>query len=290
MRKFTLLLLTLSLLIWTVGCDDSPTDTPMPGSSDEEEIFQVLETETDLLPSEFRDNEINGEAIPSGMSDGEIQEEITPMRFGRQVLNRSFHRELELTSDTTATVTLTYGMSGIFHLIGVAEGDTVPVHYEKDFSDEAVRFVYLRKRAPRPSSERRWVLVAVSGTLIETEGGSIEIESINFQSASLDTTITDVLGIINRENIPTFAIGDDVTVTVRTNNLDDDVVAHFRPRHRFRVRLEPQGDGSYTLAWQPRLRGVHHVAFSVLTHGTLHDSEAPYDNMGWGLSYRVVQD
>ncbi len=290
MKRLFLSLIFILALVIANGCDKSPTDTPDPISLDEQEVLQALGEDADYFPSEFRDNDWvdGGGAAVAGSGGNSIAEEIDPLRFRRQVLSRSVTRTVEFTSDSTATVTINYALSGILHIIGATEDDTT--HYEKEFADSGVRYAYLARRHPSQDRPRRWYLTAFSGTLIEAENGTVDIQSIQFSSNSVDTTITDILGLANRENILSLPRGEEVTVTVTTANIDDDLFIHYRPRHRFRRPLESNGDGTYTLAWTPIRFGVHHAVFDAMSQGTLHDSDAPYDDMGWGISYRVVVD
>lgn len=290
MKNVMLTLLLIIGIAFAFGCDKSPTDSPEPATADEQEVLDALDSELELFPTEIRDNQVDdGATIFSGTDvDGAIAETIQPLRFGRQVLSRTHSRTVDFTSDSTATVTITMEMSGIFHIFGIAEGDTVPTHFEKPFADQGIRYAYLKKFAPNPDLPARWGLIGLTGTLIESPDGTVEIESIAFQGASIDTVVTDVLGMFSRNNILTVEHGDEVTVTVTTSHVDDEVFGHFRPWFHPRLRFDPNGDGTYTFVWHPIRPGVHHVTVDALSHGTLFDSDAPYDDMGWGLSYRVV--
>lgn len=288
MKKHLLLLalgLTAAALI---GCDKAPTDTSLLPSTDADvnEIYQVLDQETDLFPNEWRDTGISDEGA-TNPKDAFIAEEIVPVRFGREVESVTHDRDVEFTSDTTATVTFTKTTSGVFRILAL-QPDSTRIAYEKPFSDHSTRYAYMVKRRLRPNLPLVWLLTGVSGTLTQSDNGTVAIQSVTFSDGTNTTTITNPLQVTDRRNLPAFAPGSDVTITVTTTNADDALFLFAAPRAFHRRALEASGNNSYTITWRvPRHPGVHVVSLDALSHGTLFDSVAPYQNMGWSFSYRI---
>ncbi len=288
-KLFVTALLIVGLAVAT-GCEKSPADAPdsaINPSIEKQEVLTALESELDFLSIELRDDEESG-AVPTSLGDGgAIAEAITPLRFGRRITSRTSHREVELTSDSTATVTITMELVGTLHILGATAGDTT--RYEKPFTDHATRYLYMAKRQRNPAQNGRWHMVGLSGTLIESANGTVEIKSVKFSSASGEWTISDPLSRIMRENIPTLKPGEEVTVTVTTANTNDAVFAHAFPRLHHRLPMEGNGAGSYSFTWTPRHPGLHHLTVDAMSHNTLFDSAEAYNSMGWGFSYAVTR-
>ena len=129
---------------------------------------------------------------------------------------------------------------------------------------------------------------------------SADVTSLRFQTAGVDTTITDPLIFFYLRRILKLHPGTPVTLTVTTLK-NDDVVAMCRSGHRF--HFINNGDNTCTGVWQvPDLRmgngprpgpgrpPIFHFGVNALSHGTLFDDQAPYDSPAWLLPVVLAPD
>lgn len=294
MKKVTLFLLVLMLAVSFWGCsDNSATDPTSDLSAEKAAVLDALNEEVDYFPNEMRDSDEYLDPIAEGLSldNPIIADDLQPIRFGRQVLEHTTSRSVEFPTDTTAVVTITQAVNGTLHILSVNEEDSTIAHFEKPFADDFLRYVHLEKRQWIPNRPPHWRMVGMTGTLVQSPETSVAIQSITVgHNDGTVQSFTDPLEVIDRDNIISVAPGEWVTLTITTAAADDEAFLHFQPRERARIHFEANGDNTYTLSWRAPLRvGIHHATFDVLSHDTLFDSEAPYEDMGWGFSYAVVR-
>jgi len=227
--------------------------------------------------------------------DGPLAAPIATVAWRRELLDLErtiaivFHR-----SDTkdvaTADVTITADAVGLLHLL-VSDGD-VANRYTKDFSDSGTRQLYFERIRPLEIGRRHrgWQLVAMSGVAIKSPGTTRAIHSVRLQAGTADETITDVTALMRLESLPVLPAGSEVTVTVDTGDATDHVYLHRRFLRK-RMELTSNGDGTFSGTYLTGDRvGARHIAIDVLSHDTLYDDVAPYDNVAWGIPYRVAMD
>jgi hypothetical protein len=290
----------MALVLVATGCDDSPLEV----SQDESAIQQLLLAELESFTVD-----LFGETTEEGTTPlGKVLAEITPWRFGRQILNvdRMIDIQINNPGDGPATAEVTWNaeITGAFHII-----DTQATAYSKDFTSNAVRFATFVKVANTDLPRRGWRLTGISGTEVVSNPASVQIVSVSLSSTGgVDTTFTNVSALVNRENILRFAPLDTVTVTVTTGNVDDVVLLHHPAwrtmhggRHHVRRMLTNNGDGTHSgtyvvrgLVWHTDSTGNHmlhnpvrHFTVDVLSNGTIFDDVEPYDSVAWGTMYRV---
>lgn len=267
------------------GCfqsDSSPTSTSGDTDVDEESIRAVLSgdeseiTDPDIL---VFDNDLDGAA-------------------GAPIATEAWRRELLSLDKTvtivihrppdglaTADVAIAAEAVGLLHLL-VSEGDVLR-RVRKDFSDSGQRRMYFERRPTDVSRHRGWHLVALSGVVLESPGTTRSIRSVRLQARGVDETFQDVTGLVPVVDLLELLPMTEVRVTVDTGDATDHVFLHRRHLHR-RMELTSLGDGTFTGVYVTgRHRGPRHLAIDVLSHGTLYDDEAPYDNIVWGIPYRV---
>jgi hypothetical protein len=102
----------------------------------------------------------------------------------------------------------------------------------------------------------------------------------------MDTTITDPLAFFRIRRLLRFMPGEDVTLTVTTDDASNVVVLQHHDR---RFRFHNNGDNTYTGVWRVGLfaEGFHHFGVNALSNGTLFDDTAPYDSQMWILPYVI---
>jgi len=309
------LLLATSLLAaigLNAGCGKSTVNSP--GASDTPSLDQAqVASVVAIEPEVVEDGQFeSAETTSLGAAATGTLAAIDPLRFWRVIT--SVDRRFEFAfadSDstgrpTTAIVTVHKSLAGRFNLLtGTPGSDSTALDssldvIHKPLADRWVRRILL-KRVPAPDSAgRAWRVVATSGVRVTSRDATTQITSLRFQTAGLDTTLTDPLHFFFLRRILKLEPGTPVTLIVTTLK-NDDVVVMCRSGHRF--RFHNNGDNTYTGVWQvPDLRTgngprpgpgrppIFHFGVNALSHGTLFDDQAPYDSQAWLLPVVLAPD
>ena len=309
------LLLATSLLAaigLNAGCGKSTVNSP--GASDTPSLDQAqVASVVAIEPEVVEDGQFeSAETTSLGAAATGTLAAIDPLRFWRVIT--SVDRRFEFAfadSDstgrpTTAIVTVHKSLAGRFNLLtGTPGSDSTALDssldvIHKPLADRWVRRILL-KRVPAPDSAgRAWRVVATSGVRVTSRDATTQITSLRFQTAGLDTTLTDPLHFFFLRRILKLEPGTPVTLIVTTLK-NDDVVVMCRSGHRF--RFHNNGDNTYTGVWQvPDLRTgngprpgpgrppIFHFGVNALSHGTLFDDQAPYDSQAWLLPVLLDPD
>jgi hypothetical protein len=200
---------------------------------------------------------------------------------------------------TTAMVTIRRRLSGQFNIlagdppiVGMLP-DTMRNVIHKPLLDHWVRRVLLKRmRMMGDNGEPLWRIAAVSGVQVTSRhaatgmDATTHIGSLRVQSVGVDTVLTDPLAFERLRKVLRFQPQSMVTLTVKTDRVDDVVVLHHADR---RFRFHNNGDMTYTGVWTTGLfmRGLRHVGVNALSHGTLFDDQAPYDSQSWIFPYSL---
>jgi hypothetical protein len=287
---------TAIVLMVLAGCGQNQGPVAPSGvESDEENLKVLVEDNPDLFTFEYQDgSQESGEGIP----ESALPKDIDPVAFWREITEKQREVDINIVQDsiTTAQVTVTTYIQGLFHTV------TMDSHYTKPIDDTAVRYAYLEKEKPGISdgSHRRhggWTLEKISGWEIFSNPCTKQINSLQVTSSSglVDTVITDISSLWDVEDLFVFQPGDSVTLTVDTGNADDLVFLHAPGICRRPFRHI--GGGVFTGTWvtgrwphtdvRPRAR---HAAVDVIDHGTVFDDQLPYDSRAWGMVCFVGED
>ncbi len=165
-------------------------------------------------------------------------------------------------------------------------GDSTTTLYKKYFVDHAKRYAVFKKDT-LPSHFRGWRLYALSGVEITSDENTVEIDSVKIEWNGDMFMITDPLELQTREEVLTFEPGEELILTVYTNDVPSFVFLHTPrggKRHRWRLQY---GNGSFHGWCLCAPEGVHHLAVDMIAQSTLLDSEYPYDSNAWIIPYRV---
>jgi hypothetical protein len=181
---------------------------------------------------------------------------------------------------------VTKELSGVLHL---SDGLDPPTEAKKSFEDVAVRSLYFERRGPpHVHPWRGWKLKAISGAAIASPGATRTIHSVRVQAENVDETITNVSDLVRIHDLLTLPPNSEVTLTVETGDATDAVFFHLK-RNEVRMELASVGDGTFTGTFVTTKRnGPHHVVVDVLSHGSLFDDTAAYDNVAWGIPYLIA--
>ena len=311
------LLLAASLLAavgLNAGCGKSTVNSPASSdtpSLDQAQVASVVAIEPEVVEDgQFESTETTSLGASPGATGALAV--INPLHFWRVITKVERRFEFAFADSdstgrpTTAIVTVHKSLAGRFNILtGVPGGDDTALDssvsvIHKPLADHWVRRVLL-KRVPASDSARGvWRVVATSGVKVTSRDATTQIESLRFQTAGLDTTLTDPLHFFYLRRILKLEPGTPVTLTVTTLK-NDDVVVMCRFGHRF--RFHNNGDNTYTGVWQvPDLRvgngprpgpgrpPIFHFGVNALSHGTLFDDQAPYDSQAWLLPVLLAPD
>ena len=293
---------TMMVMVLVVsGCELSPTEL----SEDRSAIEAAILEEADFFTFDLFSAQGAEDPDTPTMGPGRTLADIVPWRWGRQMLD--VQRDMDITihdegdGPATADVIWTGLLSDTFHII-----DTTATHYSKDFTDTAVRFATFERRenATAEMHNRGWRMTAISGTTIISDPNTVTIQEVHLTSpGGLDTILTDVSTLTNRENILALAAGDTITIEVTTGDPDDVILIHYPAwanmhgnRNHIRSRLRNNGDGTFTGQWVTRgmvwlngerMNPKRHITIDVLSHDTIFTDDQPYDSMGWSFIYRI---
>ncbi len=289
----TLALATAAVLLVLAGCGQNQGPVaPSAVESDEDNLKVLVEDYPDLFTFDYQDG---SQESTEGIPGTTLPKDIDPVAFWREITDKQREVDINIVQDsiTTAQVTVTTYIQGLFHTV------TMDSHYTKPIDDTAVRYAYLEKEKPGPSDgdNRRhggWTLKKISGWEIVSNPCTKQINSLQVSSSSglVDTVITDITSLWDVEDLLVFQPGDSVTLTVDTGNPDDLVFLHAPSICR--RPFQHIGGGVFTGTWVTS-RGPHadvrprarHATIDVIDHGTVFDDQLPYDSRAWGMVYFV---
>lgn len=287
MKKLGSILVALLFLgsLIVIGCDQKGTSLgPEEEISERAEIEGLIKSDVDHFTFDVR---VDSTTYPLGKT----LERIEPVSFFREINQITRDIDIHIVHPDSgvpyAEVAVTADLIGQFHTISM---DST---YLKPIDDTAVRFAYFEKtgRPRNPRHHRGWELKKISGVEIYSNPCTKVIKSVHISSdlGSVDTTITDVTTLMDKEDIFRFKPGEFVTLEVETESPDDIVLLHVPHR---RMPFHHIGVGLYVGSWRTTTDSRHfrrpkHAVMDVIDHGTIFDDQAPYDSRAWGISYRV---
>jgi hypothetical protein len=263
------------------GCFDSSTSPTGPGSGNPEEdaIQSELAQQEGLTdPDVFvYDTQTNGSQTP-----------IATDTWRRELV--SLNKTIQITLNypqgepATANVQVSADASGILHLF-VRTGELQ--EFTKNWADHGVRQVFFTRGDGMNTRSRGWRLTSVSGVLLASPGTTRQIRSVHIKDGDVDRTITNVTDLVPVADLLRLPPGTTADISVDTGDATDQVYLHLRWREA-RLQLISNGDGTFSGRFDTGDRDDgHHLAVDVLSHDTLLDDTAPYDNVAWGIPFRV---
>jgi hypothetical protein len=272
-----------TLLYGCFNSDDSPTGP----SGDDENAADEAAIEASIGQELGSDAESDvlvwGEDTAGGTRDA-----INTVRWWRELLRLEKTVQITIHRDgipPSADVSVKTDASGVLHLVS---GDGPEIERtNKDFEITGVRSLYFERRNARILDQRRWVLKSMSGVEVQSPRTTRKINSVRVQSGDIDVTLTNVTDLVPLSELMRIPMNTEVGITVDTGDATDAVFLHLRRDH-MRMPLESNGDGPFSGKFRTGSdAGRRHLAVDVLSHGTLFDQSAPYDNVVWGIPYKV---
>ncbi|MCK4544248.1 hypothetical protein KAU43_01800 [candidate division WOR-3 bacterium] len=278
--KRSLIIITVLVLVvgYFTGCGLNPVN------SDKNAIEDILTGDT----SWFTPDTHYGEESTSTSAMTAFDEVYLWYRTKNpdEPITREIH--IDVIGDS-AFATVTGYIPGILHIFASLSNDTVII--EKNFTDVWTRSAIFKKDTVA-SHHRGWRLYAISGVEITTDNNTIQIDSVRvtLPATGLDTLITDVTNLVQKENVIKVRPDDLANITIYTNQGDSFAFLHSH-FWRWRFYADSTTPGIYNRTWKtPHNLGHYRVGFDVLTNGTLTDDSIPYDANLWGLHYLVTAE
>lgn len=332
-RLFHIITLLLMLAVLTNCQKDS--DNGLSIEEDESLSVQQLVSEDDEdmlydlgIDDKSEDNMYDGYSTFNG-DLGKITASIdTVLRFGRRIEDRGLRRmDIRRIAPDTFKVFIAREFAGAFVIFekGDDSTGTRPIIVHRKRLRHVVRrnAIYVKRDVVTDAANeltdrhrRNWKLAGVSmGAGNSVPHHTIQINEVTVNSSSgTSMVITDPLNTLffSRKELPTFEVGDSVTVQVKLTNTTANpvdikgngsteiVLLHFgtnrdhHARKRFRyVGTDPAtGDNVYEGSWTVRQRPgrAYHAIIDAIDNGSIYESAAdqfPYNSTTLSTPYRV---
>lgn len=303
--------LTIALLIFFAGCQESIVDPDAEPTTDKEAMEKIADEDSSLQSFDEVFNEEN--LMDFGL--GKIQADIYPFRVGHRVRLVSRNLTVDIQGDT-AYATLTNNYEGVL-FIGASYDpaatapDTV---IQKIFAATVTRNLIFVKVANTPRPVRNWRLAAISlpegGVLSDNidikkltiflpNGDSIVVTSPNDYYLSRNPglnwwrDIPSISGydsvLIRVELFSSYEAEDFVTVTFGKNRFGG-----IRVKRKFEFVSQVQVAGGYEKVYEQTFRGhgvpgFFHAVINAFPKQVIFDDSTPVESSMWGMPYFVRQ-
>lgn len=288
------------LALWFVGCGSTSSTAPSAPASDQGQVQALMSGNYPLVDDgESTSNETQAFSLsPDPTGPTGTFAAIHPIFFWRTLTSETFTWTVAF-SDTdgtghplTAEVTVQrhqLGSMNIMHSIPSDStlADTVNVIH-KPLDDHWVRYVEFKRVPFGTAGATRWRFSGTSLVSVTSNVNTVQIQSVHIQATGVDTVITDPTALFKLRRVIRVLPTDSVRVTVTTNHTNDVLLLH----HAFRrFRFRNNGDGTYTIRWfTGPLGGWRHFGVDAISHATLFDDTAGYDDNRWHIPFVVTTE
>jgi len=287
-------LLSVVLIMVLVGCSKESSTEPEPKNDNEAIRWLINEN-----PSYFSSQDHYGDEDTTAGKIGMFSPMVNYFWYREILPDPSISITIDIVGDS-AYVSRSVEVQGILHLFlsDTFPPDTVD-EYTKNFTDTGKRYAIFKRiysQNEDPLRRRGWRLVMLSGVEIISQGNTVQVDSVRLNSSSYpDTLFTDPLALFTKENTVTLTPEEKCSLTVYTDNDTAHVFLHSWMRHiqHHRSQFKNIGNGVFTGVWYApsddpiATKTLHHVAFDMLSNGTLEDTLAAYDANAWLFPYVV---
>lgn len=305
MNRIPILLAAALILggVWLViGCAGDSGGPAAAVLTDEQalaELFSAAEFES--LDAWNGGDEIGG---------GNLDEPIEPLHWFRMGRPQLVNIRVEIRGDSFATIARTGRVDGMLRLVTV-ENDSLRVFFGKPMHNRALRIAHAVRVGRGDDPRRNWRIVDVSPDVLHSAEPNphtvwpVRMELLRPAPDGLHPVldIRDPLHVfIPRDRLPVLHPEEEIVVRA-TANRPDGVVAVLHPQVRRdaphpRLPLRDDGVAPDEVARDGVFTGVFRVApgpdvqlvaVDLLHHGSLFDSEYPYDSGAWAVPYVVAR-
>lgn len=282
------LILFLAVLIALPGCSKKSSN---PEQLTDREAIEDLASGSDWFKLT---NHFEGEAVSdsgdTSTTAGKVLCDTLTVLWGRKITGHPDPQvTIEITGDS-AFVSWEINTVGYFHIVKWVSDSGRWVHIKKPLSETANLYAIFKRRGAVNLPHRGWELAKISGAEgVSDSMCTVEILSVNIQSNSYDTTITDPLELFDIRDVFTFQTEEEVKLTVETNGESAKPFLHIFTHHwpwHFRIPFQKEEGGTFIGTWRvQRIPAVRFAVFDLLHHDTIYDDNYPYDFNGWLFPY-----
>jgi hypothetical protein len=317
MRRFPLIWLSLvgGLTLYVFGCSEKDNQIVGPQTSNNTNssaISSVITGDDFFLTEE--PNLEDGQAMPVeyGSLLGNTGSVIFPFRFGKKIDKVDRSTTYDQQSDSVVIATTTRTITGRFFIAGSYSdsGRSVDTLIRKPFVETETRVArFVRVDSTGLPPWKGWRLVALSLLKGGTQNTDIAInQTVIFLPSGDSLVVTspnDYFLNVNRHphQIPEIHRGDQLLIrlTLTSTSPDTDIVVlrygadhrgFNRLRQQFRLVSETQIGPTYFRVYEITVKahwnfGKFNAVAEAITHQSIFDDAAPFENIYWGVPYVV---
>lgn len=309
------LLIAGALMIYVFGCsekDNQIVDPQTSSSTTKSSISSVIASDDFFLTEE--PNLEDGQAMPLeyGSGLGKTDSAIIPFRFGKKIDKVERNTTYFQPSDSVVIATTTRTITGRFFIAGSysGSGKFIDTLIRKPFVETETRVArFVRVDSTGLPPWKGWRLTQLS----LLKGGTANTDVVINQAviflpsgdSLLVTSPNDYFLNVNKRphQVPEIHRGDQllIQVTLTSTQVDTEVVflrygADRRGFNRFRQRFhlvsQTQNGSTYTRVYEISVKahwnfGRFNAVVEAITHQSIFDDTAPFDNNYWGVPYVV---
>jgi hypothetical protein len=317
MRRVSLIWLSLvgGLMMYVFGCSEKDNQIVGPqasGNSISSSISTTITSDDFFLTEE--PNLEDGQAMPVeyGSLLGKTDSAIFPIRFGKKIDKVDRSTTYDQQSDSVVIATTTRTITGRFFIVGSYSdsGRSVDTLIRKPFVETETRLArFVRVDSTGLPPWKGWRLVALSLLKGGTQNTDIAItQAVIFLPSGDSLVVTspnDYFLNVNRHahQVPEIHHGDQLLIrlTVASMSPDTDIVVlrygadqrgFNRLRQQFHLVSETQTGASYVRVYEITVKahwhfGKFNAVAEAITHQSIFDDAAPFENSYWGVPYVV---
>ncbi|MEW6686672.1 MAG: hypothetical protein AB1393_10775 [Candidatus Edwardsbacteria bacterium] len=296
------ILISVSLII---GCGKKKSTAP----TDEDQIKSLLESsayEGGFVTDDGTTTPYQSPSYwPTGIRGVTMPDTLPQVHFCRRINPDSSSRTINVQipapggGSGTALVTITRNLVGLFY-VEQDPFDGPPPDYTRSIHDVSTRKIYLEKM---PNVGWRIVKISPAEFVTQNPPYTITINQIEAWGSSgtyPKFTLTTADTLLKKNELPTFASGDEVTVKVSVTVSPDSCWAFLHRwgrvwgHHRQPFFHDPGTTYDFTRTWKiaddniPSYPAVRHAVVDIIGWQALFgDSTATYNSKAWALPYIV---
>jgi hypothetical protein len=317
MKRFPVigLFIAAELMVYLFGCSekDNQIVNPQTSSSATKSAISSVITSDDFFLTEEPNLE-DGQAMPLeyGSTLGKTDLGVIPFRFGKKIDKVERNTTYFQPSDSVVIATITRTITGRFFIVGTYSNsagftDTVIRKPYVETETRVARFVRTDSTGLPPW--KGWRLTALSLLKGGTQNTDVVInQAIVFLPSGDSLVVTspnDYFLNLNKRphQVPEIHRVDQllIQITLTSTQPDTDVVflrygADSRGFNRFRQRFhlvsQTQNGSAYTHVYEISVKahwnfGRFNAVAEAITHKSIYDGTAPFENNYWGVPYVV---
>jgi hypothetical protein len=302
------------LMMYVFGCSEKNNQIvdPQASSSANMSSISAVITSDDFFLTEEPNLE-DGQAMPAeyGSLLGKTDSAIFPIRFGKKIDKVDRNTTYDQQSDSVVIATTTRTITGKFIIAGsyTNSGKSIDTVIRKPFVETETRIAkFVRVDSTLPPW-KGWRLAALSLLKGGTQNTDVVINQVAVELPSGDTLVVtspnDYFLNVNKHphQVPEIHQGNQLLIrlTLTSTQPDTDVVVlrfgadnrgFNRLRQRFHLVSQTQTGAMYTRVFELAVRarwnfGKFNAVAEAITHQSIFDDAAPFENNYWGLPYVV---